>query len=113
MTDEKYFDIQLTDISLHTQEIRKPNSLGRAISKSISNGLPGRAYMTGDNVKFDETTGRMTFSIPFGPEITKAVEKAKKQGKTIRIVMSNGTPVLLGDDTKECLKKNNEIKQYN
>ena len=105
MADEKYFDIQLTDISLHTQVIRKPNSLGRAISKSISSGLPGRAYMTGDNVRFDESTGKMTFSIPFGPEITQAIEKAKKQGKTLRIIMPNGTPVLLGEDTKEHLKK--------
>lgn len=105
MTDEKYFDIQLTDISLHIQEVRKPNSFGRAVSKSISSGLPRRAYMTGDNVKFDETTGRMTFTIPFGPEITQAMEKAKKQGKTLRIIMPNGTPVLLGDDTKERLKK--------
>ena len=105
MINEKYFDILLTDISLHTQEVRKPNSLGRAISKSISKGLPGRAYMTRDNVKFDETTSRMTFSIPFGSEITQAMEKAEKQGKTLRIIMPNGTPVLLGDDTKERLKK--------
>ena len=105
MTDEKYFDILLTDISLHTQEVRKPYSLGRVISKSMSNGLPGRAYMTRDNVKFDETIGRMTFSIPFGQEITQAMEKAKKQEKTLRVIMPDGTPVLLGDDTKERLKK--------
>lgn len=105
MTDNKYFDILLTDISLHTQEVRKPNSLGRAISKSMSIGLPGRAYMTGDNVKFNESTGKMTLSIPFGKEITQAVEKAKKQGRTLRIIMPNGTPVLLGEDIKERLKK--------
>lgn len=105
MTNEKYFDVQLTDISLHTQEVRKPVSFGRAISKSISNGLPGRAYMTGNNVKLDESTGKMTFIIPFGPEISQAVVKAKKQGKILRIIMPNGTPVLLGDDTKERLKK--------
>lgn len=105
MTDEKYFDILLTDISLHTQGVRKPNSLGRTISKSITNGLPGRAYMTGDNISLNETTGRMTFSIPFGPEIAQAIEKAKRHGKTLRIIMPNGTPVLLGEDTKERLKK--------
>lgn len=105
MTDEKYFDIQLTDISLHTQEVRKPVSFGRAISKSISTGQRRRAFMTRENVKLDESTGKMTFTIPFGPEIAQAVEKAKKQGMTLRIIMPNGIPFLLGEDTKERLKK--------
>lgn len=105
MTDEKYFDIQLTDISLHTQEVRKPISFGRAISKSISTGQKGCAFMTRDNVKLDESTGKMTFTIPFGLEITQAIKKAKKQGMTLRIIMPNGIPFLLGEDTKERLKK--------
>lgn len=105
MTDERYFDIQLTDISLHTQEIRKPDSFGRAISKTITNGQRGRAFMAKDNVKLDESTGKMTFTIPFGPEITQAVEKANKQGMTLRIIMPNGIPFLLGEDTIERLKK--------
>ncbi len=104
MTD-RYFDILLTDISLHTQEVRKPISFGRAISKSITTGQQGRAFMSRDNVNLDEPTGKMTFTIPFGPEITQAVEKAKKQGKILRIIMPNGTPVLLGEDIKERLKK--------
>lgn len=105
MTDEKYFDIVLTDISLHTTEVRKPNSFGRAISKSITTEQEGRAFMTRDNVKFDETTGKMTFTIPFGPEIAQAIEKAKNQGMTLRIIMPNGIPFLLGEDTKERMKK--------
>jgi hypothetical protein len=105
MSNVRYFDIQLTDISLHTQEVRKPDSFGRAISKTISNGQQGRAFMTRDNIKLDESTGKMTFTIPFGPEIAQAVEKANKQGMTIRIIMPNGTPFLLGEDTIERLKK--------
>lgn len=105
MADEKYFDIQLTDISLHTQAVRKPNSFGRAVSKSITNGLPGRAYVTGDNVKLDESTGKMTFTVPLGPEITQAAEKARKEGKILRLVMPNRMPVIFGEDTIERLKK--------
>lgn len=105
MTDEKYFVIQLTDISLHSQEVRKPRSFGRAISKSLTSGLPGRAFVNGDNARFDESTGKMTFSIPLGPEITQAIEKANKEGMTLRLVMPSGMPVIFGEDTVDRLKK--------
>lgn len=105
MTNEEYFDIQLTDTSLHTQEVMSPKSLGRAVSKSITNGLPGRAFETGEKVKLNETTGKVTLTIPLGPEIFQAIEKAKREGKTLRFVMPNGMPVMLGADTIERLKK--------
>ena len=105
MTNDKFLDVVITDFTFHTQKVRKPNSFGRAISKSITSGLPERSYVSMSGYQYDESTGKTTLSLVLGPEISKAIEKAKKMGVALRIVMPNGTPLLFGKDVMERLKK--------
>ena len=105
MTNDKFLDIVITDFALHTQKMRKPSTFGRAVSKSITSDHLGRSYGSINDIKFHETSGKMTLTIPLGPEISQAAEKAKKLGRTLRILMPNGTPVVFGKDVLEGLKK--------
>ncbi len=100
--NQKYLDILFTDIKLHTIKPRKPVSLGRKISKSITSKKAGRAFSR--NIKITKD-GKLELSIPLGKEFIDALEKARKQGKQLRIIMpKNGIPVYFGKDVIERLQ---------
>lgn len=96
---QKFIDILVTDINLHTIKPRKPVSLGRKISKSITSGKSERAFSSEIKIVKD---GTVEFAIPLGDEVFL---KAKKQGKQLRIMMpKEGIPIFPGDDVIERLK---------
>ncbi|MFZ2975897.1 MAG: hypothetical protein WA055_04720 [Candidatus Moraniibacteriota bacterium] len=97
--NNKFIDIQLTDIQLHVIKPRKPISLGRAIDKSLKSKKGGRAQSRDiSNSKNNE----FTFSISLGKEL---LEKAKQEGKQIRFILpESGISIIPGKDMIEYIK---------
>ena len=95
-------DIFLTDIQLHVQKVRNPNSLGRQYVKALHGSKQRSAYS--NSVKFDDKNKTMTMAIDLGEE--HLYEHAKKLGKKyIRyFIKKDSTPLYLGYDTIEKLK---------
>ena len=97
--NQKFVDILLTDINLHTIKPRKPVSLGRKISKSITSGKSGRAFSPEIKIK---KNGTVEFAMTLSDE---AFLKAKKQGKQLRIMTpKEGIPIFASEDFIERLK---------
>lgn len=94
-------NIVLTDVQLHSQIKRKPNSLGRQYVKAVHGSKINRAYS--DSVSTDDKTKTVSLAIDLGME--HLYEIARKQGKKyIRFfVKKNGISVALGNDTVEKL----------
>lgn len=99
---KQFIDIYLSDIQMHAVKPRKPISLGRAITKSLKSKKGGRVYSRDINIsKNDE----FTFSVPLGKELAELIEKAKKEGKQVRLIMpKSGLPIFLGQDAVENIK---------
>lgn len=114
MENEKpteYRDIILTDIQLHTTEIRKPVPWYRAIWRSIKNKMPGRFY--GRDIQFTKD-GRPRFVFDLPPALKKEMKEAEKAGQKIRFWRhKDGIPVLFSKDTIERLKANEEKNSKN
>lgn len=98
---DKYYDVILTDVQLHTQIPPKPKPLFRSILQSMRNNKPGRTYSS--NISFDDS-GTFQFSIPLESKTGQEMLRAQKAGKKIRIFMpKSGLPVYLGKDMIEKL----------
>ncbi len=71
-------DIMLTDIQLHTQKMRNPNSLGRQVAKVVhAKKKSGRAYS--NNLKIDKKGGILSLDIGMQDYLFKlAQQKGKK-----------------------------------
>jgi len=95
-------DILLTDIQLHVQKVRNPNSLGRQYIKALHGSKQRRAYS--NSVKFDGKKRTITLALDLGEEHLFA--EAQKRGKKyIRyFIKQDGIPLYLGSDTIERLK---------
>lgn len=101
----EYHDIILTDIQMHTTEIRKPTPWYRAILKSIKNKVPGRFW--GRDLRITKN-GMVNFSFPLPSALKQEMENAEKAGKKVRFfVHKDGIPVYLGRDAVERLKADN------
>ena len=101
------YDVILTDTQLHTQKIRKPNSLGRQYVKALHGSKIKRVYS--NSINFDKK-GNPTFSLDLGMKYF--YDLARKQGKKyIRfLTYKNGMPVGLGKDAVEKLQA--DYKKY-
>jgi len=102
----KYLDIFLTDIQLHTNPAVNPKPFDRQIMKSVRSGKPGRVYNKllppSDE---DRKNGKFKINLMYLPEIQRAQVEAQKQGKTLRIrYPKDGLKVYAGADTIEFLK---------
>ena len=89
-------DIFLTNIQLHSQKVRKPNSLGRQYVKSVrARKAVGRAYS--NNMMLKPRGGSL--SIDLGME--QLYELARQKGKKyVRIfAQKGGLPIYLGKDS--------------
>ncbi len=92
-------DIILTDIQLHTQKKRNPNSFGRQFVKAVHGSKERRAY---SNLKSPGEYGRISDLImPAGMD--QLYDLARKKGKKyIRFFgFKDGLRVDLGPDAKE------------
>ena len=94
-------NIVLTDVQLHSQIKRKPNSLGRQYVKAIHGSKINRAYS--DSVSTNDKTKTVSLTMDLG--MKHLYDLARKQGKKyIRFfVKKNGMPVALGNDAVEKL----------
>lgn len=96
-----YHDIFMTNIQLHTTEVRKPKSFLASVLRTIRNKKPGRAYSKNLSVSKE---GKMEFAFPFSTEKAAEIEKAEREGKVIRFWMpKGGLPIYLGKDFIERL----------
>ncbi len=97
---ENYLDIILTNIQLHTQKARNPNSLGRQYVKAIHGSEIRRAYS--NSISFNKNGG-LILSMDLGMEYY--FDMARKQGKKIVrfFTLKNGVPVELGNDVTKQL----------
>lgn len=107
--DNQYYDIVLTDIQSHAVKPRKPKPLSQVVSKSFRAGKPGRLYF--DKFRLELVNDReIKFQLFLPPDIQKDVEKAKREGKIIRILApKKGIPFCFGKDAVEKMKA--EIKK--
>lgn len=104
----KYLDIVLTDIQLHTNKHSHPKPFDRQLAKSLRNGKPGRVYNTLPPPKQspeDIKSNGFKMNLMSLPEIQRAAVEAQKQGKILRVFYpKNGLPVYAGNDTVEFIK---------
>lgn len=104
----RYYDIVLSDIQLHVQKPRKPESFLRKVMKSIRSGKPGRAYSKISDFKVNADD---TFELPiaFSPEEQAKFDQAKAEGKQIRIFRpKGGLNIYAGKDVVEYMKAHPE-----
>lgn len=103
MNNKKQFiDVYLTDVQMHVTKPRKPISLGRALAKSLKSKKGGRVQSRNINIS---KNNEFTFSVPLGKELTELIEKAKQEGKQVRLITpKSGLPIFLGQDTVENIK---------
>ena len=93
--------ITLRYVVLHATKTRGDNSMARNIEKSMRNNEPVRAFADGSALGNIDKSGSSTLEIPLGP-LKAVIEKAKSQGKTIRLCKpKEGIPVFFGDDWNE------------
>lgn len=102
----KNYDIILTDIQLHAQKPRKPDSFFRKIMKSLRSRKSGRAYST---LPTSNTNGTFVLPITLSPEEQVDLARAKSEGKNIRFFIPKaGLPMYAGQDVNEYLKAHPE-----
>ena len=93
--------ITLRYVVLHATQIRGDTSLARGISKSLRNNGSVHAHADGNALSNIDKNGKSALEIPLG-DMKDVIEKAKSQGKTVRLCMpKNGVPVFFGDDGNE------------
>ncbi len=108
----KYLNILLTDIQLHTIKPRKPTPWYRAILKSFKNKKPGRFYAENFSVQNDETLQMTLINLAkHDPLFQKQMEIAEKSGKKIRIIVPPNLPIYSGKDLIEKLKTEREKRK--
>lgn len=92
-------DIILTDIQLHSQKVRKPNSFGRQVAKVVhAKKKRGRAFS--NNLKVDNKGGISSFDIGMQEYLFKLARQKGK--KYVRILTpKEGLNVYLGQDAIE------------
>jgi hypothetical protein len=96
--ETRFVDVLVTDIGLHTNLPRNSPTIDRAVQKSIRSGKPGRAYFEQKVVAIDEET--RTVTLRFTPPI-ELIEKARREGKEIRFILPENTPIYAGKDMVE------------
>lgn len=105
---EEYYDIILTDVTLHMAKPRKPTSFYRQIEKTMHSHKPGRFFAKNVNIR----DGKITLPFPMPPEIQTAKEKAEKEGKIVRFFMpKSGIPILIAPDVEEKIRADERKKQ--
>lgn len=98
MDSKNCLDILLTNIQLHSQKARKPNSLGRQYVKTVrAKKTNGRAYSN------DLMLSAKGGSLSIGLGMEQLYELARQKGKKyVRIfAQKDGLQIYLGKDTIE------------
>ncbi len=90
-------DIQLTDIQVHTTEVRNRPSIWRLVQKSFRNKKPGRIYFR--NFEF-QSDGTVKFYLDIPKDLQEQLEKT---GEKLRLEIPDNLPVFPGKDTMEFL----------
>lgn len=99
---EKEVRILITDITLHSNPACNPKPFSRGLDKSIRSGKPGRTYVN-DIIRPNKTGDGRTFefTLPFDKGLKEVFERAKLNGKTVRLFIPKNLPILLGKDAVE------------
>ena len=94
---DKYYDIILTDLRVHTVKPTNPTSLLREVARSAKNGnKPGRVYGS----RLITNGNESSFEIPITKDLQEQMDIAKRLGKKIRFFMpKDGIPIYPGSDT--------------
>jgi hypothetical protein len=110
-TDEDEVHIVLTDVTFHSTEACNPMSFARGVQKTITNGLPGRAYYN-NSIRRLGSDG-VQVHLPIFAGLQEVVEKAWAKGKRVRFFLpKDGIPMFLGKDAHEkiaALKRKGEL----
>lgn len=97
--NQKYIDIVLTDIQLHTNKMERSAPLSKLVSKTVRNNTPERMYVRGISYTKD---GKITLPLFPGSEIQKIKDKYEKEGRVVRFfIYKSGLIMFPGKDTLE------------
>jgi len=101
----KYYNVLLTDLQLHTTKPQNPTPWYRTIFRSFRNKKPGRFYAEDFSSQNDGTLQMTLINLAkHDPSFQKQMEIAEKLGKEIRIIIPNNLPIFLSKDAIEKLK---------
>ncbi len=101
----KYYNVLLTDLQLHTTKPQNPTPWYKAIFRSFRNKKPGRFYVEKFSSQNDGSLETTLINLAkHDPEFQKQMEIAKKSGKKIRIIVPPNLPIYPGKDLIEKLK---------
>ncbi len=105
--ETEYYDITLTDITLHTNPVRNPKPWYIKVIEAFKVNKTGRFYF--NNAISISTSGNPTLSLPLIshlPEIQREKAKAEALGKKFRIFVPKvGLPIIAGKDTIEKVRQ--------
>lgn len=108
--DGRTIDIVLTDITLHTNPARNPDSFSHGIQKAIRSKKRGRTQL--NRSIGPGTDGKMEIQIPL-KGLQEVLDRAAREGKRVRFfIPKSGIPILAGNDTLEkiaSLKKKGKL----
>lgn len=99
---EKYKIIQITDLTLHTNNMRPTQKVAKKIGDAMEKQEPGRIY---SNIEKQDDTELHSITMTLlrnDPEFVKMVQEEERKGYKILISFpKTGIPMLLGKDAKE------------
>jgi hypothetical protein len=117
-SDSPYYDIILTDITLHTNPARDPQPWYKKVLAALKKNKPGRFFVN-NAISKSPQSDVPRFSIPWTVELQAEKEKAELAGKIFRVfVPKAGLPIFAGKDTQEKIaqiksKERNQIIHTN
>ena len=101
----KYYNVLLTDLQLHTTKPQNPTPWYRTIFRSFRNKKPGRFYAEGFSIQNDDgIQATLLKLLKANPRFQQHMKVAEKLGKEIRIIIPNNLPIFLGKGAIEKLK---------
>lgn len=101
----KYKFIEITDISLHTNQQRQTQSVGKKIEQSFRNMEPGRIYSPIEQIEIQDGNSFALNLLAMDEDFKRMIQDEEAKGyKIILSLPKGGIPVLPGEDTVEFMK---------
>lgn len=105
----KYKKIRITDITLHSKQMRPTKALGKKIKESFESNQPGRIFGA-STIMTDPDSGKSTAilnMISQDPELLRYIQQEESKGCKILIEVPQELPILMGEDMKKFIKSKN------
>ena len=105
---QKYIEIEITDVTLHTSKKTPTSSTGKKIQKAINSDKPGRVYYPADHLKTSPDQTITMELLKMDPDFVKMVQNEESKGYKVLIRLpKKGIPLLAGQDTVQFMNSKN------